>query len=67
MVPQPGGYPLRFLEPLSEPGAGAGGAIIKLPLGAGAVITNYGSGSSSGSLLFYQRFEEILKEENQIA
>ncbi len=29
----------------------AGGAVINLPLGAGAVITNYGS----GSLLYHQR------------
>jgi hypothetical protein len=64
MVPKPDGYPLCCLEPpLSEPGAGAGGAIIKLPLGPGALITNYGSGSGStscpGSLILYQIFEEI--------
>jgi hypothetical protein len=53
---------------LSEPGAGAGGAIIKLPLGAGAVITNYGSGSRSwpGSLILYQIFEEILNLKKKV-
>jgi hypothetical protein len=42
---------LRSQEP------GAGGAIIKLPPGAGAVITNCGS----GSLLFYQRIGRIIR------
>jgi hypothetical protein len=44
-----------------DPGVGARGFVIseiKLPPGAGAIITNYGS--SSGSLLFYQKLEEIL-------
>ncbi len=40
-------------------GARAGGAEIKLPPGAGAVITDYGSGF--GSLLFYVRLEEIVE------
>ncbi len=37
-------------------GAGVGGSVIKLPPGAGAFVTSYGS----GSLLFYQRLEELL-------
>ncbi len=41
---------------LRRPEPGAGGAVIKLPLGTKAVTTNYGS----GSLLCYQRLEEIL-------
>jgi hypothetical protein len=48
-------HPKRFKQCR---GAGAGGAVIKLPSGAGAVITN----SAPDSLLpvFYQRLEEIL-------
>jgi hypothetical protein len=38
-------------------GAGARGAVIKLPPEVEAVIVNYGS--VSGSLLFCQRLEEI--------
>jgi hypothetical protein len=37
-----------------------------LPAGAGAVIMNCGFGSGSGSLLFYQRFEEVLYTEKVI-
>jgi hypothetical protein len=44
-------------------GVGAGGAVIKLPPGDGAVITNYGS----GSLLFYQRLEEIPWKKGMVA
>jgi hypothetical protein len=38
-------------------GAGAGEAVINLLPGAEAIITNYGS--SSGSLLFYQRLLKV--------
>jgi hypothetical protein len=41
-----------------------------LPLGAGAVITNYGSGSGTrscpGSLILSQIFEEILNFEKKV-
>jgi hypothetical protein len=43
---------------VAEPEQEAGGAVIKLPPGAGTAITNCGSGS--GSLLLYQRMEKIL-------
>ena len=47
---------------IPEAGIEAGGAIIKLPLEARAVITSNTSGldSGSGSLLFYQRGEVIV-------
>ncbi len=41
-------------------GAGAGGAVIKLSPRAGAEITNY----DFGSLLFYNRLEEILEKKS---
>jgi hypothetical protein len=44
-------------------GAGAGGAVIKLLPGDAALITNHGS----GSLLFFQRLEEILWKKGMVA
>jgi hypothetical protein len=48
---------------VAEPDPGGGGSVIKLPPGARAVpvTTNHrsGSGAGSGSLLFYQRLEEM--------
>jgi hypothetical protein len=51
-----------FMISVADPESEVGGAEINLNPRTGTVIMNYAYGS--GSLLFYQRFEEILIEKN---
>jgi len=56
---------ISHLNSVAEPESGAGGALIYWPPKDGVVIINYGS--DSGSLLFYQRLEEISWKQVMVA